>query len=135
MGYPPGFKSFMTDQLPALLWAAAIFISSSIPSSDLPSLGVFTYDKMVHFLVFLTLCYLLHRALTFQGKYERLSTNALLFSIIATVLYGALDEFHQMFVPGRDASIYDLAADALGGILYAAVIGSRLRLKGQRKRP
>jgi VanZ family protein len=30
--------------------------------------------------------------------------------------YALLDEFHQSFVPGRTASIYDSAIDAVGGL-------------------
>ena len=35
--------------------------------------------------------------------------------------YGLFDEAHQYFVPGRDASLADLAADTAGGF-FAAVI-------------
>ena len=34
-----------------------------------------------------------------------------------TAVYAALDEFHQSFVPGRDASPWDWAADVVGVLL------------------
>ena len=43
------------------------------------------------------------------------STAALL-----AVLYGLGDEVHQSFVPGRDASVGDVVADAAGALLGAA---------------
>jgi VanZ family protein len=32
------------------------------------------------------------------------------------LLLGALDETHQMFVPGRDPDLHDLYADGLGAV-------------------
>ncbi len=47
-----------------------------------------------------------------------------------TVAYGAVDEVHQSFVDGRDATVVDLAVDALGAAAAWALAG-RLR----RRRP
>jgi len=41
-------------------------------------------------------------------------------SIIVSILYGATDEFHQLYVPGRSSSVYDLFGNALGGLSYSA---------------
>jgi len=35
-------------------------------------------------------------------------------ALLLSIGYGALDELHQRFVPGRDASVEDWIADALG---------------------
>lgn len=40
---------------------------------------------------------------------------------IATA-YGALDEFHQSFVAGRDSSLFDLAVDFTGAALAVLII-------------
>lgn len=40
---------------------------------------------------------------------------------IATA-YGALDEFHQSFVPGRDTSGFDLLADFLGATVAVMLV-------------
>lgn len=41
------------------------------------------------------------------------------FAIVCCVIacYGITDEMHQVFVPGRDASVYDWFADCVGAIL------------------
>jgi VanZ family protein len=37
-------------------------------------------------------------------------------ALLLILSYALLDEFHQSFVPGRTASIYDSAIDAAGGL-------------------
>jgi VanZ family protein len=51
------------------------------------------------------------------------------FAVLATgvaiaIVYGASDEWHQSFVPGRDASFRDLLADSVGALLAAVVVGT-----------
>ena len=56
-------------------------------------------------------------------------------SAIIGTLYGLSDELHQSFVPGRDASIEDAAADAFGALLgsLALVLYFARRLRYARK--
>jgi len=42
-------------------------------------------------------------------------------SILFSSLYGISDEFHQSFVPYRDADVMDALADFLGGAFGAGV--------------
>ena len=37
-----------------------------------------------------------------------------------SAVYGVTDEFHQSFVPGRDANIYDIGFDTLGSLFGAS---------------
>ena len=48
--------------------------------------------------------------------------------MILTVLYGISDEFHQSFVPSRDASVLDVLADLAGALLgiLAVVVFERV---------
>ena len=42
-------------------------------------------------------------------------------ALLATLVFAALDEFHQSFVPTRDASVLDGLADAVGAVLALVV--------------
>lgn len=104
--------------LPAVAWAGLIFLVShqSRPPVQLPP---FAYaDKVVHAGVFGLLAALVARWLLVTGAAAR---RTLWLSILAASLYGALDEWHQSFVPGRDPDPLDWAADSAGAVLGAAI--------------
>jgi VanZ family protein len=42
--------------------------------------------------------------------------------MLAASAYGAIDEFHQSFVPGRDCNVWDWLADTLGAFLGALAV-------------
>lgn len=44
------------------------------------------------------------------------------FSLWITVLYAVLDEYHQIFVFGRDGSITDVLLDIIGGLAVIVII-------------
>ena len=113
-------SGFRTYQLPAILWALLIFISSSIPSSLMPSLKIFDFDKAIHFGIYFLFSFLTYRALRFQSRWPLLARHALLGTVLLIILYGASDEFHQYFVPGRQADVFDLMADTLGAVVLVA---------------
>lgn len=48
--------------------------------------------------------------------------RVLLLALLASVAYGALDELHQRFVPGRSVDPLDLVADGAGAGLVIAVL-------------
>jgi VanZ family protein len=86
-----------------LVLIATIFYFSSRSGSEvgLPS----PWDKVAHFSSYALLGFFATRA-------TRSSWSG--WGIAAA--YGALDEWHQSFVPLRDASAWDWLADALGGL-------------------
>lgn len=97
----------------SLLWMALIFALSSQPT--LPDTG---FDPNIasiagHFVAFGVLAGLIALFLRKRGVGGwRWAAGAV---VIAT-LYGVTDEVHQSFVPGRDASLFDVLTDALGAI-------------------
>ena len=55
-----------------------------------------------------------------RGEWRGLTPTRLAVAWAVTVIYGATDEWHQSFVPGRTPDINDLLADAVGA--FAAVM-------------
>lgn len=93
---------------PAAIWAAVLFLLSSI--SDRPGIAWLPIgDKIAH----VALYGVLGAALAWSRWSGRgRPSHALLLGL--GLLYGVSDEWHQSFVPGRTASLADLAADAVG---------------------
>ncbi len=125
------------DWLPVLVWGAVIFTLSTsvfsaantawfiepvlrwfLPGISAAALGVIhsLVRKSAHFTEYGILFWLLVRGPMVRRPYLALA---------ACVVYALLDEGHQMFVPGRTASLYDVALDSTGALfsrfLHAAV--------------
>jgi len=108
--------SFLQFQLPAIAWSIFIFTVSSIPSSKIPALIDYT-DKVLHAGVFGVLCWLIHIAFFFQ-PHVKLKRYSALVALFLTMLYGVVDEYHQMYTPGRTTEFWDFLADTTGGGVY-----------------
>lgn len=95
--------------LPALGIMAAIWWLSSGSDTPGPPLR-HPLDWAAHFTAYFALAYALGRA---TGRRE--------WALVLAAWFGALDEVHQAFVPGRDAGVtdwlFDLAGSGLGGWL------------------
>lgn len=98
-------KGAVLGWAPAVLWGAGIFWLSSQPALTLPGPG--GMDKLAHFGVYAVLGLLLSHAARRTG-----ATRSMIVAV--GLLYGASDELHQSFVPGRSADPLDWVADALG---------------------
>lgn len=111
-------KTILANQGPLLAYAALIFVVSSMSRLAPPDIGISFFDKIIHCAEYGLFYLLALRAV--GGAPVGLSTRtAYAAAFILTVIYGALDEFHQSFVPGRDADVEDLVADTCGAILAA----------------
>ena len=94
---------------------AVIFALSSRP---LPQAVSRVPDWATHGAGYAILCALVCRALA-GGRIRAVTGRAALAAVAISVLYGVTDEFHQSFVPGRNADPWDLLKD-LGGATVAA---------------
>lgn len=101
---------------------AVLFALSS--RSDLGPAGRVVPDTLSHGTVYLILAVLLCRALA--GGLRPLRPGPALFAALLATAYGVSDEFHQSFVPGRDASAADVLKDmggaAIGAWLFVKVV-------------
>jgi len=105
---------------PVALWAAVLFLASS--RSELGPAGRLP-DWATHGASYLVLGFLVARALA-GGMGRPPSAPRAALAVLLATLYGASDEWHQRFVPGRDASLGDVAKDA-GGALLGVLIFRR----------
>lgn len=105
---------------PLFLWMAAIFIVSNQPSGALPAYG--PWDVVVkkggHFLAYALLALL--------ARYAGLRAPA---ALLLAVAYAISDEFHQLFVPGRNGSVADVVIDGLGALSALLLLRSDSRLQ------
>lgn len=123
---------------PALAWAAAIFMLSSMssppgaPRTEWASLAA-------HAAAFGLLAFLLAWFADSSPVARRWLSPLRRYAGVwlLTVAYGASDEIHQSFVPGRHPDVVDLAADAVGAALALTlwvVVRRRYRASNERAR-
>jgi len=100
--------------LPIIAYCVLIFILSSIPGNSLPDLKIEISDKMAHFGIYFIMFFLFVYSLKNQNFSSGLKKNYLVFALLFTALYGALDEYHQKFVRNRTCEFYDFLANIIG---------------------
>lgn len=93
------------------------FSAESRPPDLLP---IFHSDKILHGGEYGILALLLYLGVRVGSrKAARLGQTA---SILGSMVYGAMDELHQGFVPGRQRDIFDLMADVAGAVCAMALV-------------
>ena len=112
-----------------IAWMGVIFFLSSRP--DLPNFapGLPGLEEIGgHLTVYAVLAALLWWAL--HGSGVRYPAT---WALVLAVVYGATDEYHQSFVPGRTMSVSDLMVDLIGaGAVLLIVTLLRARRMGPR---
>lgn len=127
------FKHLFWFQFPAIAWAIAIFVQSSLSSIQTPDLGFDFQDKLAHALEYAILGFLLRRALVFQSN-KQIQKYANGITLVAGSLYAISDEIHQSFVPGRHADIGDAIADVVGIMFVVAIYFCLRKIKKWRSK-
>jgi len=111
-------KDIKRDGVILTVYCCLIFYLSHQPTLPMPM--TFEHqDKLVHLTAYavLGICAWLY--------FRHLSlSNRMLFIISLTFssFYGATDEFHQSFIVGRDADVWDWFADTIGACLALILI-------------
>ncbi len=101
--------------------AVLIFAASSRSVVAAPRVTLID-DKIVHFVVYGLLATLVCRI----GRGWR----AAAWSLVLVSAYGASDEWHQSFVPGRSTELADWVADTLGAAVAIALYVGWARYRG-----
>jgi len=133
-------------RIAALVWAALIFYLSTATFGEGASQSLLTravaflhltlspaaFDivhevsrKLAHLAEYGIFGLLLYQSLPASGGLSGKRQRAL-WSVLAAAAYSLTDEFHQLFVPGRHASIVDCAIDSTGAaVAMLLVLGYR----------
>lgn len=115
-------------------YAGGILVLSSVSSLPVvPGRNLPHFDKLGHAIAYagLTLGLIYALALTFP---MRTVSRLLLMAATLAVGYGMLNEFHQLFRPGRTMSFADTVANAVG-VALAAWIWPRIQRRWPRAVP
>lgn len=110
----PGTRSLAFNWFLLIFWSWIIFFLSDQPEFGqvLPGFLGSLISYSFHFVEYAVLAFLAVRVFSTISRFsrQRILISAILFSII----YAVLDEYHQSYVPGREASLFDLSVDVLG---------------------
>ncbi|WP_294376986.1 VanZ family protein [uncultured Clostridium sp.] len=118
-----------------IIWMSFIFFMSNQPAeaSDSQSIGIinilseagfnirgifgdianFIIRKCAHFLEYMILAFLIINFIKDKFKLHQL----IILAVFLVFLYACTDEFHQLFVEGRDGNFRDVLIDTCGGSL------------------
>ena len=130
-------KKYVINLLLIVIWMTFIFLMSNQPAetSDSQSLGIisilsklgidmsgifgdianFIVRKCAHFLEYMILGFLIINLIK-----EDLKLKYIILVVVSGVfLYACTDEFHQLFVSGRDGNLRDIFIDTSGGTVSA----------------
>jgi VanZ family protein len=77
--------------------------------------------KCAHFTEFAILAILAYGALSKRTQKPLPIWRSYAQALLIVILYAASDEFHQLFVPTREASVVDVLIDSVGGAFGLAV--------------
>jgi VanZ family protein len=125
--------------VPYLVGCAIFWNISKMPQPPVPDALQFEFsDKIMHAIAYGCLAGLAAIAIR-----ERERRALLLAAALLSTGYGIVDEIHQSFVPGRQAGLDDVIADAIGAFAGAwlsvklrdrfAWLGGRLWIERQRQ--
>lgn len=109
---------------PPIFLMVLIFIESSIPMDGGPDNIEFLtsldpkLQNLLHIPLYGTLCFLWIR---FFCASKTPTFKKIIYSLMLTVGYGIIDEFHQSFVPGRYGGLLDIYLNMAGAVSGAAV--------------
>lgn len=108
--------------VPMIVTMGTIFLLSHQTGDRLSLPPLPGLDKVTHMAAYGLLAATVLFAVSDRQKSTR-PRLVIVLTVVFCLLYGISDEFHQSFIPGRTASVYDLMADGGGATLVCALWG------------
>lgn len=102
--------------VPPVVWALVIEVATSWPNPPVPGGLPEHSDKVVHLVMYGVFGALITRSVGSDGWRSRVFARGLMV-VAAISCFGALDEWHQQFIPGRSMELGDWIADTTGALL------------------
>lgn len=121
-------RGLLAFVLPAICYSLFIFLMSSLSAPPTPTFNLEWGDKITHAGAFGLMMLFTFRATRWLFSNRTLGMQIVLAALYC-IVYGATDEIHQYFVPGRSCDIFDWIADTTGTLLGAAFILTVLRYR------
>ncbi len=113
---PAAAPSAAARWTPPILWVAIILVGTSWPKLKLGPDDL-ALDKVAHFTAYAILAALTLRATLTPRRWATCAAV-----LVGIACLGAVDEWHQSFIPGRSMSAADWVADVSGGLLGIALV-------------
>lgn len=129
----PALRSVFINWLPVVICMVLIAFFSSQPRLpqpiSAPTVKGEAIRQTIHMIEYAVLTTLLWRALTSGDRRERKAEipgkahrparglTILGMALAVALIYALLDEWHQRFIPNRDSSLADVAADTAGAAI------------------
>lgn len=121
-------------RIAAALWGGFLFLLTSWPNPPTIPAGGIPLDKLTHFFLYAVEAFLLSRAIAWPGK-PGFAGSRFLAVVLIMALWGAIDEVHQEWIPGRMMDSADLAADVFGAAVGALAAAMDRKWRPETGRP
>lgn len=105
-------------------------INSAVKSNDRYVLNQ-ALRKLAHFTEYLILALLVANAF---NTFKKRPKDAIIYILFIVLFYAVTDEYHQLFIDGRNSKITDVLIDFTGGIIGMIMFYTLYHLKGKKKR-
>ncbi|RMD67705.1 hypothetical protein D6817_00780 [Candidatus Pacearchaeota archaeon] len=102
----------------AIVVGIFIFYFSSLPGTDVPKTKIPLLSVAYHLIAFLLFTSFILLSLTNPS----LNRELIAFGLVFALFYALTDEIHQIFVPFRDASLFDLFVDSVGILIAFSLV-------------
>jgi VanZ family protein len=104
-----------------VVWLAAVFYGSSMTGGEVgPYVPTFLLHKLGHFIEYSSGAVILALGLRFSTNWDW--RRIVMVSVVAVSVYGATDEWHQSFTPGRGPEVRDWLIDTVSGVIGAGAL-------------